>query len=64
MVEEAQTQADRRQSHGGSAMLGVWFLEKAQYQTDTEKGELGVKGEKKKRKKNCLIKRCTDGVSD
>ena len=30
-----------------------------------EKGELGVKGEMKKRKKkNCLIKRCTDGVSD
>ena len=46
-------------------MLGVWFLEKAQDRTDTEKGELGVKGEKKKRKKkNCLIKRCTDSVSD
>ena len=30
-----------------------------------EKGELGVKGEMKKReKKNCLIKRCTDGDSD
>ena len=44
-------------------MLGVWFLEKAQDRTDTEKGELGVKGEKKKRKnKNCLIKRCTDGL--
>ena len=44
-------------------MLGVWFLEKAQDRTGTEKGELGVKGEKKKRKKkNCLIKRCTDSV--
>ena len=29
----------------------------------TQKGELSV-GEKKKRKKNCLIKRCTDDVSD
>ena len=45
-------------------MLGVQFLEKAQDRTDTEKGELGVKGEKKKRKKKCLIKRCTDDVSD
>ena len=50
MVEEAQTQADRRQSHGGLAMVGVWFLEKAQDQIDREKGELSMKGEKKKRK--------------
>ena len=51
MVEEAQTQVDQRQSHGGLAMVGVWFLGKAQDRTDREKGELGVKGEKKKRKK-------------
>ena len=49
-------------SHGGLAMVGFWFLEKAPDRKDTEKGELGV-GEKMK-KKNCLIKRCTDGVSD
>ena len=35
-------------------MVGVWFLEKAQDRTDWEKGELSVKGERKKRKKNCL----------
>ena len=50
MVEEAKTQADRRQSHGGSAMVGFWFLEKAPDQKDREKGELGM-GEMKKRKK-------------
>ena len=49
-------------SHGGSAMVGFWFLEKAPDRKDIEKGELGV-GEKMKKKK-CLIKRCTDGVSD
>ena len=51
MVEEAQTQADRRQSHGGLAMVGVWFLEKARDQIDREKGEFGMKGKKKKGKK-------------
>ena len=44
-------------------MVGFWFLEKAPDRKDREKGELGV-GEMKKEKKNCLIKRCTDGVSD
>ena len=62
MVEEAQTQADQRQSHGGSAMVGFWFLEKAPDRKDTE--GRARRGEKKKRKKNCLIKWCTDGVSD
>ena len=44
-------------------MVGVWFLENALDWKDRKKGELGVKGEMKK-KKFCLIKRCTDGVSD
>ena len=37
-------------SHGGLAMVGFWFLEKAPDRKDTEKGELGV-GEKMKKKK-------------
>ena len=45
-------------------MVGVWFLEKALDWKDRKKGELGVKGEMKKRKKKCFIKWCTDGVSD
>ena len=44
-------------------MVGFWFLEKAPDWKDREKGELGV-GEMTKEKKNCLIKWCTDGVSD
>ena len=43
-------------------MVGFWFLEKAPDRKDRE-GELGV-GEKMKKIKNCLIKRCTEGVSD
>ena len=53
MVEEAQTQAVRRQSHEGSAMVGFWFLEKAPNRKDREKGELSV-GEMKKRKKKIV----------
>ena len=37
-------------SHGGLAMVGFWFLEKAPDRKDREKGELGM-GEMKKRKK-------------
>ena len=55
MVEEAQTQAVRRQSHRGSAMVGFWFLEKAPNRKDREKGELSM-GEMKKRKKKLFNK--------
>ena len=48
MVEEAQSQANRRQSHGGSAMVGVWFLEKAQDWKDRKKGELRSEGQREK----------------
>ena len=45
-------------------MVGVWFLEKAPDQKDRKKGEIGVKGQMKKRKEVCLIKWCTNGFSD
>ena len=45
-------------------MVGVWFLEKAPDQKDRKKGEIGVKGQMKKRKEVCLIKWCTNVVSD
>ena len=48
MGEEAQTQANRRQSHGGSAMVGVWFLEKARERKDRKKGELRSEGQREK----------------
>ena len=31
-------------SHGGSAMVGVWFLEKARERKDRKKGELRSEG--------------------
>ena len=38
-------------SHGGSAMVGVWSLKRARDRTNREKRVLGGKVEKKKRKK-------------
>ena len=48
MGEEAQTQANRRQSHGGSAMVGGWFLKRAQDWKDRKKGELRSEGQREK----------------
>ena len=48
MGEEAQTQANRRQSHGGSAMVGVWFLDRARDRKDKKKGELRSEGQREK----------------
>ena len=48
MVEEAYSQANRRQSHGGSTMVGAWFLERARDRKDRKKGELRSDGQREK----------------